>query len=170
MNDFLAKHGYFLQKQGNQVIIHHKKDNYGCIHILFVVLLILSVALSIFHFAFSLILIPMAFFYFMEIDKRKRSSRNTVIDFGTKEIVVPKKKSEDRYPFSKASSVVTTSEHIGGYASADRNTTEEYRREIDVFFTDGQTLTVFSFVSDYEEEEPEVKSLIKWLEKAIGVH
>lgn len=170
MNDFLAKYGYYLEKAGNQVIIHHKVTNFGCIHIIFVLLLIPTILLSFKIIAFAFVLIPITFFYFMEVDKRKKHARNTVIDFGRKELIVPKKKKEIRYSFSDATSVVTTSEHIGGYASSDRETTEEYRREVNILFANSGIVTIFSFVSDHEEEEQEVQVLVNWLEKAMGIH
>lgn len=152
------------RKKGQQIIIHHKILNYGCIHVLFIVILVPTIIISFFVFAFSIILIPLVFFYFMEVDKRKKHDKNTILDLNEGIIIVEKKKNDQRYPFQEVTSVIATSEHIGGYASADRNTTEEYRREINILFSDGEILTLFSFVSDNENKEEEVQVLISWLE------
>lgn len=170
MNDFLAKYGYFLEKRGQQVIIHHKVLNYGCIHIIFVVLLIPCMVLSFYFIGFTLVLIPLAFVYLLEVDKRKKHQRNTILDFQTQEIIIQKKKKDLHYSFSNALSVVATSEHIGGFASADKETTEEYRREVNVVFKNSDILTLFSYVSDDEDEEPEVAQLVNWLEKSLKLN
>ena len=170
MNDFLEKHGYFLERKGQTVRIHHKKLNYGCIHILFVFFLIPTLALSFIHYGFGLALIPLLFFYFMEVDKRSKHADYMIINYGQKQFEETNKsgKITKIYPFEKATSVVSTDEHIGGFASADKETTEEYRREINVFFEHGEVLTVFSFVSDYDDQEIEVKELLSWLETILA--
>ncbi|WP_162555938.1 hypothetical protein [Reichenbachiella versicolor] len=169
MNRFLEKHGYFLERKGQTVLVHHKKLNYGCIHVLFVFLLIPCVALTFLHLGFSLFLVPLLFFYFMEVDKRNKHADYTIINYGKKcfEITDKKGKVIETFEFKKATSVVSTDEHIGGFASADKETTEEYRREINIFFDAGQILTLFSFVSDHDDEEIEVQELVTWLEKIL---
>jgi len=168
MNEFLEKYGYFIYNSGkNQIFIIRKADNYGCIHILFVLVLIPTVVFTIFlSWQFSFALAGLLFFYFMEIDKRKKHANKTVLDFKEKKFLVYKKdKIAETHLFSDVVSVISTSSHIGGYASSERETTEEYRREVNVIFMTGETLTVFSIVSDFEDDEPEVVSLINWLEK-----
>lgn len=170
MNDFLAKHGYFLEQQGKQVIIHHKPESYGCIHIVFVTFLIPNLFLIYFVPGFALALIPLAFFYFMEVDKRKKHANNVVLDLASKRVIIHKrKKIVEAHRFSDVTSVISTSEHIGGYASSDRNTTEEYRREVNVVFGTADIITLFSIVSDYEDQETEIDQLIKWLEKIFDI-
>ncbi len=170
MNEFLEKHSYFIEKRGRQIIIHHKSIGYGCIHIIFIFLSLIFLALSAFQWFFVLFLIPVVLIYANEVEKRRKHSNQTILDFDDHRFYFNAKKKQRRtYYFENASSVVTTSEHIGGYASADRTTTEEYRREINVLFNDGDILTIFSFVSDYEEAEPEVGSLVKWLERLLNV-
>jgi len=169
MNEFLEKHGYFLELKGKSVLVHYKKLNYGCIHILFVLLVIPMVALMFLHLAFGVALIPLLFFYLMEVDKRNKHADYTIINYKAKSFQTTDKKGKvvKTYPFEKATSVVSTDEHIGGFASAEKTTTEEYRKEINVFFNDGEILTIFSFVSDIDEEEIEIKELVSWLEKIL---
>lgn len=169
MNQFLEKHGYFLEKKGNTVIVKHKKLNYGCIHILFVFLLIPAIGFTFLHPGFAIALVPLLFFYFMETDKRSKHANYTIINYEKKRFEITNKKGKvvESYSFEKASSVVSTDEHIGGFASADKETTEEFRREINIFFDAGQILTLFSFVSDHDEEEIEVKELVAWLENIL---
>ena len=171
MNEFLEKHGYFIEKRGRQIIIHHKTEGFGCIHIIFVCLTLVFLLLSTaFGWFFVLFLIPVVLVYANEVEKRRKHSSQTILDFDDHRFYFNFKKKQKRtYYFENSSSVVTTFEHIGGYASADRTTTEEYRREINIMFNDGDVLTIFSFVSDYEEAEPEVGTLVKWLEKLLNV-
>ena len=170
MNEFLEKHGYFIEKRGRQIIIHHKTLGFGCIHIIFVCLAIVLLSLSAFMWFFVLLLIPVVIVYATEVEKRRKHSNQTILDFDDHRFYFNHKKKQRRtYYFENAGSVVNTTEHIGGYASADRTTTEEYRREVNVMFNDGDILTIFSFISDYEETEPEVDVLIKWLEKLLNV-
>lgn len=170
MNDFLDRQGYRIYRGDSFFVIRHYNRNIGCVHTIFISIIsclaIIAVFLVIFVNSFTMAIITAiaVAIYIYEMDRRKRDVKTLFVDWRKRIFRVLRGKKEESYPFERVMQVVSTTEHIGGYASSDRKTTEEYRRNINILFRDGFILTVFTFISDSEENERETESLVSWLE------
>ncbi|MFY0626229.1 MAG: hypothetical protein JXR07_08045 [Reichenbachiella sp.] len=167
MNEFLEQQGYSIIQKDKKVVIHHKDKNAGCIHFIFIGLLIPSILFSIFIYAFSLAIAGILFFYIQQLRKERRYSRHIVFDFDSGQVVV-NRNTKFVYRINDIIKIDASVMHSGSYASAHRNTTEEYRKEISLVFDQEKSLILFSFISDLEETEPEIVELVNWLQKLIG--
>ncbi|MBU2916086.1 MULTISPECIES: hypothetical protein [Reichenbachiella] len=173
MNEFLDKHGYRIFEGDSFFMIRHKSGTAGCVHLIFGSIIFALILISFFLFYFMNIMAVGIFtvlaliLYLLELGRRQRDVRKLLIDMDKRRFQLRHGKKESNYSFEGVFSVVSTTEHIGGYASSDRDTTEEYKREINVLFKDGFVLTVFSYISDYKSDELEAKDLIDWLENLV---
>ncbi|UXP33518.1 hypothetical protein N6H18_06070 [Reichenbachiella agarivorans] len=175
MNEFLDKHGYRIYQGDSFVMIRHHSRNVGCVHAIFVSVILALVLISFFLFFFTgsytiaIITILTTVTYLFELDRRRKQVPMLFLDYQQRKFEIKKGKKQESYLFDQVLNVVATSEHIGGYASSHRSSTEEYKREINVLFKDGFVLTAFSFISDFEKPEREVNALVSWLERSTRV-
>ncbi|MGL1888274.1 MAG: hypothetical protein OCD76_17290 [Reichenbachiella sp.] len=173
MNEFLDKHSYRLYQGTNLVMIRHYNSNAGCVHAIFISVIAALFSLSLFLYYFEgqvtmlIIMVLASMAYILEFDRRSKQASRLFIDFSDESFQIKKGKNKEVYDFQNVVQVVCISESLGGYASSNKSTTEEFKREINVLFKDGFVLTAFSFISDSESTEPEVDILVSWLEKVI---
>lgn len=171
MNDFLDRHGYRIYQGDSFLMIRHHNRATGCVHAIFLFVIFSLAIISAFLVVYSqsytmaIITILAVAVYIFEMERRRKDVKQLFLDVSNRRFRIHRGKKDQTYPFDQVMQVVSTSEHIGGFASSDRASTEEYKREINVLFKDGQVLTAFSFISDVEEPEKETQSLIRWLEK-----
>lgn len=170
MNDFLDRQGYRIYRGESFFVIRHYNRNMGCVHSIFIGIIASLALIAVFlvffvdSYTVAIITLLAVAIYIFEIDRRKRDVKTLFVDWRKRVFRVLNGKKEDSYPFERVLQVVSTTEHIGGFASSDRSTTEEYRRNINILFRDGFILTVFTFISDSQENEQETDSLVNWLE------
>lgn len=167
MNEFLDKHNYRLYESDNLVVVGHHNNYMGCIHAIFIGIICSLLLLSIFIYQVIIIVLLAIGIYILEFDRRKKQASEIHVEYGRRRFLLKKGKKTTPYEFDNVMQVVSTSEHMGGYSSSQRATTDEYKREINVLFKDGFIMTVFSFISDYKTPEKEVDQLIEWLESAV---
>lgn len=167
MNEFLEKHNYRLYEGEKLVVIRHHNANTGCIHAIFIGIVLSLFAMSIVIYQVGIIALLAVGIYVLEFDRRKKQATRIHLNFGLRKFRFKKGKETISYDFDQVMQIVSTSENIGSYSSANRATTEEYRREINVLFKDGFVMTIFSLISDYKDPEEEVNMLVSWLENAV---
>ncbi|MCV9388446.1 hypothetical protein [Reichenbachiella ulvae] len=169
MNDFLDRHGYRIYQGDSFLMIRHYNRTNGCVHAIFIFIIFSLAVISALFVVFAqsytmgIITILAVAVYIFEMERRRKDVKQLFLEVPKRRFRIRKGKTDQTYPFDQVMQVVSTSEHLGGYASSDRDSTEEYKREINVLFKDGQVLTAFSFISDAEEPEKETLSLIDWL-------
>lgn len=167
MNEFLEKHNYRLYEGDNLIVIKHHNSYLGCIHALFIGIVSSLFFISFFVYQVVIIALLAVGIYILEFDRRKKQAAKIHVEMNRQRFVLKKGKNATAYEFDNVLQVVATSEHMGGYSSSQRSTTEEYKREINILFKDGFVMTVFSFISDYETQEKEVDMLVSWLEGIV---
>jgi len=167
MNEFLEKHNYRLYEGDKLLVVKHYNSYLGCIHAIFIGIVSSLFLMSIFIYQVVIIALLAVVIYIIEFDRRKKQASKIHIDFSRYCFILKKGKKETIYPFSNVMQVVSTSEHMGGYSSSHRSTTEEYKREINILFKDGFIMTVFSLISDYKTPEKEIDKLVAWLESIV---
>ncbi|PIB37098.1 hypothetical protein BFP72_17640 [Reichenbachiella sp. 5M10] len=173
MNDFLDKHGYRIYEGATFVLIRHHSRSTGCVHTIFLSVVVSMTILSLFFFftlgdpTLLLVSVLVSAAYLLELERRRRDVKKVRLDFEKEEFQVLKKGKARHFMFRQVIEVVCTSEHIGSYSSAHRRTTEEYKREINVLFQDGYVMTIFSMISDFAEPEPESEELVDWLDRIV---
>ena len=162
----LEDHGY-KSLFSNQLV--QFKKNYDLIGPFILFFMYALIALPLFDYSYWLgaavfICLVLGIYF-----HRNLTSKTSKIQFDKKnESITFSSASGDRcVEFAEVSGVFIKSKYLGTYSSANKGTSEEYGISIGVELTEGETLTLFSYKSDYQQPSREIMEVHDYVKSVL---
>ena len=161
--EVLRENDYHIQARAGEIMIRRKSFTRFFIILLtsFLTLgmIVIGQLVPLFGLILLILIWVIAFVQFRNTPKNTTS----IINLGNNNFQFQ----EHRYSVKHISTVNIMSELIDEYASAEKETNEEYLLSISLEIKDGQSFKVFALHSDYREPTQEILEIFEWLKKLL---